>query len=116
MTNPTLCTLVAPLPSLLQANNALEGIFKLYALFRRLIGKPLKQSKREKQAHLAKLEKLFAAKWAGSKAKGSSEVNSFSMALNPKALMDKETGTVKAFKTDYTTMYQGQVHLLPVIS
>jgi len=98
----------------LKANNALEGIFKLYALFRRLIGKPLKQSKREKQAHLAKLEKLFAAKWAGSKAKGSSEVNSFSMALNPKALMDKETGTVKAFKTDYTTMYQGQVPKSPV--
>ena len=76
----------------------------------------MKQTKREKEAHLAKLEKLFAGKWAGTKAKGSVEINSFSMALNPKALMDKETGTVKVFKTDYTTMYQGQVHLLPFMS
>jgi hypothetical protein len=107
---------VALLPSLLQANNALAGAIKAYLLFRRLIGKPVKQTKREKEEHLAKLEKAFAVRWAGSKAKGTTPVNSFSMALNPKALMDKETGTVKVFKSDYTTMYQGQVHLPPSLS
>ena len=84
-------------------------------MFRVVIGRPLKETRREKEEHLQKLESLFATRWSGGKVKGSSDVNSFTMALNPKALMDKETGTVKAFKSNYTTMYQGQVHCPPCV-
>lgn len=80
-----------------------------YKVFRRVIGKPLRQTKEEQAEHMQSLEMAFARRWGGDLMKGTADANTFSMALNPKSLVDQTTGAPKAFKSNYVTMFQGQL-------
>eukprot|EP00238_Polyblepharides_amylifera_P008541 CAMPEP_0196598512 /NCGR_PEP_ID=MMETSP1081-20130531/94362_1 /TAXON_ID=36882 /ORGANISM="Pyramimonas amylifera, Strain CCMP720" /LENGTH=2025 /DNA_ID=CAMNT_0041924217 /DNA_START=263 /DNA_END=6340 /DNA_ORIENTATION=- len=92
----------------LRANDFLNVLDGYYLKFRRLIGRPIKISEEEKAEKLQTVEKLYARRWGGENMKGAADVNTFSMAPNKDQLMNKD-GQIKNFKSNYTTMYQGQL-------